>query len=214
VPCWRVSCTTPSPSRWRSSRYRFSCCATASQKEKTEQVQTALDELDAGLRESINDVRELLVHFAPGPTPTTSSVRLAGNPAEVQTPDRAAYAAAGQGRGAAAAGRRAGAGAACGAGSPVQRAQARRRHPCQPGGASRAKDGALWCGTMAPASTSASVHGESHVGTEDHARARRPHRREVEITSAQGSGTTVTLTLPPHPVAIGQTVSPGNGPMR
>ena len=36
---------------------------TASQKEKTEQVQTALDELDTGLRESINDVRELLVHF-------------------------------------------------------------------------------------------------------------------------------------------------------
>lgn len=36
---------------------------TASQKEKPEQVQTALDELDTGLRESINDVRELLVHF-------------------------------------------------------------------------------------------------------------------------------------------------------
>ncbi|RFO97274.1 histidine kinase [Rhodoferax lacus] len=35
----------------------------ASQKAQPENVQTALDELDAGLRESINDVRELLVHF-------------------------------------------------------------------------------------------------------------------------------------------------------
>jgi two-component system nitrate/nitrite sensor histidine kinase NarX len=36
---------------------------TASQKAQASQVQTALDELDAGLRESINDVRELLLHF-------------------------------------------------------------------------------------------------------------------------------------------------------
>jgi two-component system nitrate/nitrite sensor histidine kinase NarX len=35
----------------------------ASQKAQADQVQIALDELDAGLRESINDVRELLVHF-------------------------------------------------------------------------------------------------------------------------------------------------------
>jgi two-component system nitrate/nitrite sensor histidine kinase NarX len=35
----------------------------ASQKAQVQQVETALDELDAGLRESINDVRELLVHF-------------------------------------------------------------------------------------------------------------------------------------------------------
>jgi two-component system nitrate/nitrite sensor histidine kinase NarX len=35
----------------------------ASQKAQAQQVETALDELDAGLRESINDVRELLVHF-------------------------------------------------------------------------------------------------------------------------------------------------------
>ncbi len=35
----------------------------ASQKAQAGQVQTALDELDAGLRESINDVRELLLHF-------------------------------------------------------------------------------------------------------------------------------------------------------
>ena len=35
----------------------------ASQKAQADNVQTALDELDAGLRESINDVRELLVHF-------------------------------------------------------------------------------------------------------------------------------------------------------
>lgn len=35
----------------------------ATQKEQHSQVQTALDELDTGLRESINDVRELLVHF-------------------------------------------------------------------------------------------------------------------------------------------------------
>ena len=36
---------------------------TASEKSQAAQVQTALDELDAGLRESIGDVRELLVHF-------------------------------------------------------------------------------------------------------------------------------------------------------
>lgn len=36
---------------------------TASEKGQTEQVDKALDELDLGLRESIGDVRELLVHF-------------------------------------------------------------------------------------------------------------------------------------------------------
>ena len=36
---------------------------TAVQKAQPERVQSTLDELDAGLRESINDVRELLVHF-------------------------------------------------------------------------------------------------------------------------------------------------------
>lgn len=36
---------------------------TATQKAKPEQVNAALDELDLGLRESIHDVRELLVHF-------------------------------------------------------------------------------------------------------------------------------------------------------
>jgi two-component system nitrate/nitrite sensor histidine kinase NarX len=35
----------------------------ATQKAKPEQVNVALDELDVGLRESIHDVRELLVHF-------------------------------------------------------------------------------------------------------------------------------------------------------
>jgi two-component system nitrate/nitrite sensor histidine kinase NarX len=35
----------------------------AVQKHQPEQVQSTLDELDAGLKESINDVRELLVHF-------------------------------------------------------------------------------------------------------------------------------------------------------
>ena len=35
----------------------------ASDKAQASQVQVALNELDAGLRESINDVRELLVHF-------------------------------------------------------------------------------------------------------------------------------------------------------
>lgn len=35
----------------------------AVQKQQPEQVQSTLDELDAGLKESINDVRELLVHF-------------------------------------------------------------------------------------------------------------------------------------------------------
>ncbi|WP_342616185.1 type IV pili methyl-accepting chemotaxis transducer N-terminal domain-containing protein [Rhodoferax sp. GW822-FHT02A01] len=35
----------------------------ASRNAQQEKVQTALDELDTGLRESINDVRELLVHF-------------------------------------------------------------------------------------------------------------------------------------------------------
>jgi two-component system nitrate/nitrite sensor histidine kinase NarX len=36
---------------------------TASQNQNGAQVQLRLDELDAGLRESINDVRELLIHF-------------------------------------------------------------------------------------------------------------------------------------------------------
>ncbi len=35
----------------------------AVQKQQPEQVQATLDELDAGLKESVNDVRELLVHF-------------------------------------------------------------------------------------------------------------------------------------------------------
>ena len=36
---------------------------TAAQKGQTEQMHKALDELDTGLRESIGDVRELLMHF-------------------------------------------------------------------------------------------------------------------------------------------------------
>lgn len=36
---------------------------TATQRERPDQMKTALDELDIGLQESVNDVRELLVHF-------------------------------------------------------------------------------------------------------------------------------------------------------
>ena len=56
------------------------------------------------------------------------------------------------------------------------------------------------------------VRGESHVGLKIMRERAARIGGEVEITSAPGAGTTVTLTLPPHPVAIGQTASPENRP--
>jgi two-component system nitrate/nitrite sensor histidine kinase NarX len=48
------------------------------------------------------------------------------------------------------------------------------------------------------------VRSESHVGLKIMRERAARIGAEVVITSGRGGGTTVTLTLPPHPVAIGQ----------
>ncbi len=47
------------------------------------------------------------------------------------------------------------------------------------------------------------VRGESHVGLKIMRERAARIGAEVVVTSSLGAGTTVTLTLPPHPVAIG-----------
>ena len=101
----------------------------ASDKAQASQVQVALNELDAGLRESINDVRELLVHFR---TRTNTD-----DIAEIQAPDRLAHRARSKGPWPAAPTRCASSGPACGARSLVERAQTCAGQPCESGGLER-----------------------------------------------------------------------------
>jgi hypothetical protein len=100
-----------------------------------------LDEIDAGVRESYGDVRELLVHFR---TRTNAEdIEPALRPRCASSSTRAAWPRSPCTAGPAAGTRRAGPGAAHRAGGAVQRAQARRRRQVwldvqqQPRGASR-----------------------------------------------------------------------------
>ena len=171
----------------------------AVQKQQPEQVQATLDELDAGLKESINDVRELLVHFRTRTntddieaalqetlqkfqhqTGLPTRLQLEGDglplPADVQVQVL----------------------------HVVQEALSNvRKHA----GASHVSldvhIGEQWRFVVRDNGTgfdTAQQHGETHVGTKIMRERAERIGASVQIESQTGQGTTVTLTLPPNPV--------------
>ena len=175
---------------------------TASQKSQAAQVQTALDELDAGLRESIGDVRELLVHFRTRTNTddieaalqetlqkfkhqtglqTVLGVRGEGLPLPADVQVQVLHV--------------------------VQEALSNvRKHANASQVQLEIVKGALWAFTVRDDGNGFAVqdqHGETHVGMKImHERAARIGA-QVSVVSQRGSGTTVTLVLPAHPVAAG-----------
>ncbi len=104
-------------------------------------VRAVLQEIDAGVRESYADVRELLVHFRTRAQRRGHRARAADHAAQVRAPERdAADEPADRGARPAAGAGPAGPGAAYRAGGLVQRAQT---CPCEPGLAGRASAAAL-----------------------------------------------------------------------
>lgn len=180
---------------------------TASQKSQALQVQTALDELDAGLRESIGDVRELLVHFRTRTNTddieaalqetlqkfkhqtglqTQLAVRGDGLPLPADVQVQVLHV--------------------------VQEALSNvRKHASASQVQLEIVKGALWTFTVRDDGAGFSVQdrkGETHVGLKImHERAARIGA-QVSVASHDGSGTTVTLVLPAHPVSAGLVPSP------
>ena len=183
----------------------------AAQRGQPDKLNSILDELDAGVRESINDVRELLVHFRT--RTNTENIEQAlqetlqkfehqtGLPARLEVH---------------------------GDGLPlpadvqvqvlhvVQEALSNaRKHAGASHVSLEVRKGQRWRFAVHDNGAGfnvSQVRGESHVGLKIMRERAARIGGEVEITSAHGAGTTVTLTLPPHPVAIGQTASPENQP--
>jgi len=183
---------------------------TASQKEKPEQVQTALDELDTGLRESINDVRELLVHFRTRTNtddieqalqetlqkfkhqtglPTLLQVQGDGLPLPADVQVQVLHV--------------------------VQEALSNvRKHAGATHVSLEVVKGEQWrfavrdngIGFMTRTS-----HGESHVGMKIMRERAARIGAEVHIDSEIGTGTVVTLTLPAHPVSAPGVATVGLG---
>ena len=171
----------------------------AVQRGQAPHVQTALDELDTGLRESINDVRELLVHFRT--RTNTDDIEQAlqetlqkfrhqtGLPTHLQVD---------------------------GNGLPLpsdvqvqvlhvlQEALSNvRKHAGATHVALEVVKGARWRFVVRDNGTGFDAHqsrGESHVGIKIMRERAERIGAEVGVASGPGQGTTVTLTLPPHPV--------------
>jgi len=182
----------------------------ASQKEKPEQVQAALDELDTGLRESINDVRELLVHFRTRTNtddieqalqetlqkfkhqtglPTLLQVQGEGLPLPADVQVQVLHV--------------------------VQEALSNvRKHAGATHVSLDLVKGEQWrfavrdngIGFVARAN-----HGESHVGMKIMRERAARIGAEVHIESEAGAGTVVTLTLPAHPVSSSGVATVGLG---
>jgi two-component system, NarL family, nitrate/nitrite sensor histidine kinase NarX len=172
---------------------------TAAQRGQADKVQTALDELDAGLRESINDVRELLVHFRTRTNtddieqalqetlqkfqhqtglPTHLQVQGEGLPLPADVQVQVLHV--------------------------VQEALSNvRKHAGATHVSLEVTKGARWRFVVRDNGAGFDVRqrlGEFHVGMKImHERAGRIGAG-VEVVSAPGEGTRVTLTLPPHPV--------------
>lgn len=168
-------------------------------KEQPEHIQTSLDELDIGLRESIGDVRELLVHFR---TRTNTgdieaALRETLQKFEHQTtlPTRLHVS---------------------GEGLPLpadvqiqvlhvlQEALSNvRKHARASHVSLEVTKGSEWRFAVIDNGQGFDTHrphGETHVGMKImHERAARIGA-EVGVTSTPGAGTTVTLTVPPYPV--------------
>ena len=183
----------------------------AAQRGQPEKLNSILDELDAGVRESINDVRELLVHFRTRTntenieqalqetlqkfehqTGLPARLEVHGDglplPADVQVQEL----------------------------HVVQEALSNaRKHAGASHVSLEVRKGQRW--RFAVHDNGAGVNVSQvraglHVGLKIMRERAARIGGEVEITSAHGAGTTVTLTLPPHPVAIGQTASPEHRP--
>ncbi|MDZ4162375.1 MAG: type IV pili methyl-accepting chemotaxis transducer N-terminal domain-containing protein [Burkholderiales bacterium] len=172
---------------------------TAVTRQQTEHVQTSLDELDTGLRECIGDVRELLVHFR---TRTNTgdieaALRETLQKFEHQTslPTRLHIS---------------------GEGLPLpadvqiqvlhvlQEALSNvRKHAHASHVGLEVAKGKEWRFAVIDNGQGFDTErqlGETHVGMKImHERAARIGA-QVSVTSTEGSGTTVTLTVPPHPV--------------
>lgn len=172
---------------------------TAVQKQQPQQVEATLDELDVGLRESINDVRELLVHFRT--RTNTDDIEAAlqetlqkfqhqtGLPTRLQIE---------------------------GEGLPLPAdVQVQVLHVLQEAlsnvrkhaGASHVSldviKGAQWRFTVRDNGSGFDphhTHGASHVGMKIMRERAQRIGAEVDVVSSAGQGTAVTLTLPPYPV--------------
>jgi two-component system nitrate/nitrite sensor histidine kinase NarX len=172
----------------------------ASQKAQPDQVKSALDELDAGLRESIGDVRELLVHFRTRTNtddieaalqetlqkfkqqtglPTLLQIKGEGLPLPADVQVQVLHV--------------------------VQEALSNvRKHAEATHVNLEVVKGLHWSFVVRDNGRGFAVldeHGESHVGMKImHERAARIGAK-VSVLSVAGQGTTVTLTLPAHPVS-------------
>jgi two-component system nitrate/nitrite sensor histidine kinase NarX len=174
----------------------------ATQKDKADQVQIALDELDAGLKESINDVRELLVHFRTRTNtedieialqetlqkfkhqtglPTLLEVRGEGFPLAADVQVQVLHV--------------------------VQEALSNvRKHAHASHVSLEVLKGARWQITVRDNGRGFSPqdeHGQTHVGTKIMQERAARIGAEVDIQSLPDQGTTVTLSLPAYPVTLG-----------
>ena len=173
----------------------------ASEKAQPEQVNQALDELDAGLRESITDVRELLMHFRT--RTNTDDIEQALE--ETLTKFKHQTGLAAQLR-------------VHGHGLPlapdvqvqvlhvVQEALSNVRKHAQAGKVElEVAKGAQWRFTVRDDGIGFAVDqcpGESHVGLNIMRERAAAIGAQVELVSQPGRGTSATLTLPPHPVLL------------
>ncbi len=179
---------------------------TAAQREQPDKVRSIVDELDVGVRESINDVRELLVHFRTRTNtedieqalqetlqkfehqtglPSRLDVRGEGLPLPADVQVQVLHV--------------------------VQEALSNaRKHAGASHIGLEVRKGQRWRFVVRDDGSGFNlnqVRGESHVGLKImHERAARIGA-EVVVTSSPGQGTTVSLTLPPHPVALGRPVA-------
>lgn len=172
----------------------------AVQKQQPEKVQSTLDELDAGLKESINDVRELLVHFRTrtntGDIASALQETLQKFQHQTGLPTRLQL---------------------DGEGLPlpadvqvqvlhvVQEALSNvRKHADASHVSLDVHKGAQWRFVVRDNGSgfdTAQQHGETHVGTKIMRERAERIGATVHIQSLPGQGTTVTLTLPTNPVA-------------
>ncbi|MEO7400545.1 MAG: histidine kinase, partial [Polaromonas sp.] len=181
---------------------------TATQKGQAEQMDKALDELDTGLRESIGDVRELLVHFRTRTNTDDIGQALqetlqkfqhqTGLPTQLQVH---------------------------GEGLPLPPdVQVQVLHVLQEAlsnvrkhaGASRVElevfKGARWRFVVRDNGVgfdTKQAHGQSHVGMKIMRERAVGIGAEVQIASRPGGGTVATLTLPTHPVTGGAVATTG-----
>jgi two-component system nitrate/nitrite sensor histidine kinase NarX len=179
---------------------------TAAQREQPDKVRSIVDELDVGVRESINDVRELLVHFRTRTNtedieqalqetlqkfehqtglPSRLDVHGEGLPLPADVQVQVLHV--------------------------VQEALSNaRKHAGASHVALEVRKGQRWRFVVRDNGAGFNlnqVRGESHVGLKIMRERAARIGADVVISSGHGEGTTVTLTLPPHPVAIGHPVA-------